>query len=221
MFETVENTSTLATTYASLAKGGWVMIPIALCSLIALTIIIEKTFWGPSRARTVPSKLLNEAKLLIASGRLEELKLLCSSSASPLAAIISSALQDPTRRREDLVASMELVGKTEALRFQKGLSILGSIAAVGPLLGLLGTVSGMITTFAAISAHGSGNPAMLASGISEALISTASGLSIAIPSLLCHRFFVNRSKLLLAELETSALEILEMIVSNSSRQKAA
>ena len=179
---------------------------------MALAVVIDRLIWGPNPRRVMPRALTDDAVRLIQAGRLDELLGRCRGDRSPLSRIIVAALSSPERSRQEIVEVMELAGKKEALQLQKRLGALGTIAAVSPLMGLLGTVFGMISTFSAISQHGTGNPALLAGGISEALVSTATGLTVAIPSLLFHRFFLNRSRQLVVEMETTALDLLEQML---------
>ncbi len=192
-----------------LASGGWVMVPLITCSLLAVTVIIERLFWGPTRERVLPEELQREAYRLLSIGRLDELQGVCRANPSPLARILLTAVRNAARPRTEILELMEVVGRREALTMQKRLSILGTIAAVGPLLGLLGTVFGMISTFHVIQSHGSGDPALMAGGISEALITTATGLTVAIPALLFYRFFLQRVRQLIVEMEVITLSLLD------------
>jgi len=194
---------------ASLVKGGFVMIPLLACSLLGATVIVERLIWGPSKSRVIPEDLQREAHRLLSLGRLAELQGICRANPSPLARILLAALRDPSRSRGEIIDAMEVVGKKEAFILQKRLGILGTIAAVGPLLGLLGTVFGMISTFHVISEHGTGDPGLMATGISEALITTATGLTVAIPALLFYRFFLQRAKQLIVEMEVIVLSLFE------------
>lgn len=205
MFESTAD----VTFFQMLIKGGWVMLPLAACSLLAVAVIIERIVWGPKRARVIPERLEKEAYHLLSTGRYDELLGLCRADDSPLARILLAGLRNSARSRAEIIDAMQTVGKKEAFELQKRVGILGSIAAVGPLLGLLGTVFGMITTFRVISQHGTGNPALMAGGIAEALITTASGLTVAIPALLFYRYFLHQSRQLIVEMETIALSLVD------------
>ena len=157
----------------------------------------------------MPERFQMEAERLLHAGKIDELMGLCRADRSALAKILLAGLRNLKRTRNEIVEAMEIIGRQEAFALQKYLSVLGTIAAVGPLLGLLGTVSGMITTFQVISTHGTGNPALMAGGISEALVTTVTGLSVAIPSLLFHRYFLQRSRSLIVEMEVTAMGLLE------------
>lgn len=192
------------------------MLPLLTCSVIALAVAIERFFFGPSRERVIPNELLNDAKQLIATKRIEELIGLCRANSSPLARILLVALRNASRSREELTDAVQVVGKSEAFKLQKNIGVLGTIAAVSPLLGLLGTVFGMIRTFHVISEHGTGNPALMAGGIAEALITTATGLTIAVPSLLLYRYFLYQARRLVVEMEVICLNLIDEIQSGLS-----
>ena len=192
-------------------RGGWVMLPLALCSLLALTVIVERCIWGPRRSRVIPDELLAQVRDLISRGRIDELMGLCRAQESPLARIVLVAARNVRRSRQEVVTAVEAVGKKEAFELQKYLPILGTIAAIAPLLGLLGTVSGMIRTFAVIKDHGVGNAPALAGGISEALLTTAVGLAIAIPTLVFHHYFRQKTRRLIVETETIVVDLLDQL----------
>ncbi|MFN8390709.1 MAG: MotA/TolQ/ExbB proton channel family protein [Bdellovibrionota bacterium] len=209
MLDSVTSTVSNGSFIETLIKGGWVMVPLLLCSFATLAVIIERLFWGPTRARVIPKQLQSDAAALLEAGRVDELLGLCRASSSPLARIMSAGLRNVARPRAEIVEAMEIVGKKEAFDLQRYLGVLGTVAAIGPLLGLLGTVFGMISTFHVISLHGTGNPALMADGIAEALVATATGLSVAIPSLLFYRFFLQRTRHLIVEMEVITLGILD------------
>jgi len=204
--------------YQLLAKGGWVMWPLFFCSLIALAVIIDRLLHGPRRARVIPTEYLNDIYDLIGRGRLEEIVGLSRANKSPLARIILVAVQNANKPREQLKDAVELAGKSEVSELQKHTSILGTIAAISPLLGLLGTVLGMIKTFDVIKIAGVGQAASLSGGISEALITTATGLTIAIPTLVFYRFFLTRTRLLVVRMEQIAFDILNSLVTEEEEQ---
>ncbi|MBP9838774.1 MAG: MotA/TolQ/ExbB proton channel family protein [Proteobacteria bacterium] len=206
----IENTDT-STFFDLVAKGGYVMIPLLVCSIISLTIILQRLFWGPSKNRIIPLELQNQAIELIKEGKIQELMGICRANKTPLGKIIYAAVSNLSRSREQMMDTIEVIGRKEALDMEKNLATLGSIAAVSPLLGLLGTVFGMISTFKVINTHGTGNPALMAGGIAEALIATATGLTIAIPSLLFYKYFINKSKNLVTEMELVAVSLIEAL----------
>jgi biopolymer transport protein ExbB len=187
------------------------MLPLALCSLVALAVILERLIWGPTRARVIPRDLEEETRRLMTLGRYEELTGICRGNKSPLARIILSVLKNAGRPRSDAVEAVKIQGKREVLELQRYLNVLGTIAAITPLLGLLGTVFGMIETFSVIQTQGVGNAEALAGGISEALITTAVGLSIAIPTLVFYRHFLQKAKKLVVDIESLAVDILDHV----------
>lgn len=191
----------------TLKSGGWTMLPLVLCSLTAVTIVIEKFLYGPTKARALPRDFEVQALTLAKVGKVEELYRLSQQHKTPAARIIQSIIGEGTPERSALERAAALQGRKEIEHYERFISILGSIAAVGPLLGLLGTIFGMIDTFHIISSAGAGNPKMMASGISEALVSTATGLTVAIPALLFYRFFQGRVRSVTSDLEFFSEEI--------------
>jgi biopolymer transport protein ExbB len=194
-----------------LYKGGWVMVPLVLCSLISLAVVIERLIWGPNRRRILPQKLVQEVIKLIDGDRLDELLGLCRASNTPLARIILVALQNISRPRLEVMEAVEIAGRNEAMNLQRYIGALGTIASISPLLGLLGTVFGMIKTFSVVQVQNMGNPQALAGGIAEALITTAAGLTIGIPSLVFYRYFLGKTRKLVVEMETLAVQVVSKL----------
>lgn len=190
-------------------KGGPMMWPLLSCSIIALAIIIERMFSLRQR-KIIPKDLVEEVERLTRMGRLTDIEQLLKRSSSPICPIILVAIRNAGMRREIIKDYMEEAGATEAYSIERYIDILGIIATISPLLGLLGTVSGMITSFQAVGATGNESQ-MLAAGISEALITTATGLSIGIPVYIFYRFFIARSDYLLLEMEKTSARILEYL----------
>lgn len=183
-------------------KGGIVVIPLVLCSIVALAIILER-LWVTRRSRVIPKNLDLQVGELVRVGKIDEAISVCRRDDSPLAHLLISALRAVERPRDEFLEVVQLTGKRELSLLLRFVGVLGTIAAIAPLLGLLGTVVGIIKTFALIEQHGIGNPQLLAGGISEALIATASGICIAVPSVIFYRFFLQRAKSLALELEES------------------
>lgn len=204
-----------------LEKGGWTMVPLALCSLAALAVVIERLLWGPSRSRVMPAAFLREIEELLSRRRFDELLGVCRSRTSPIARILTTAIQHRSKPRAELRQTLESAGRQEAMLLQRRLGVLGTIAVISPLLGLLGTVFGMIETFTVIQSDGIGNAAALAGGISEALITTATGLTIAIPCLVFYRFFIHQSRRLIIEMEGFAMSAAEQLSQLNLDQPAA
>ncbi len=168
--------------------GGWLMLPILACSVVALAIIIER-LWTLRRSRVIPRKLVAQVWNLHRSHRLLPASITALGQSSPLGRILAAGLINRNHSREIMKEAIEETGRQVVHEMERYLNTLGTVASITPLLGLLGTVIGMIKVFSAIMAHGVGNPGVLAGGISEALITTAAGLSVAIPSLMFHRYF--------------------------------
>ena len=184
--------------------GGWLMIPIVLCSIAAMAIIVER-LWSLQRKRVAPEDLAVEVREWVRRGALTEERVQALRESSPLGRILASALAGRDLDREFMKEGIEDVGRHVVHELGRYLDALGTIAAITPLLGLLGTVIGMIRVFSAITAQGVGEPGVLAGGISEALITTAAGLTVAIPSLLFYRFFRGRVEELVVTMEQEAL----------------
>jgi biopolymer transport protein ExbB len=186
------------------------MLPIILCSVVAVAIIGER-FWVLKQEKVVPNNLVAQVWQLHRKHELnaERIKLLRDSS--PLGRILAAGLINMQHERDVMKEAIEETGRQVVLELERFLNTLGTIASITPLLGLLGTVIGMIKVFAAITAQGVGNPTVLAGGISEALITTAAGLSVAIPSLMFYRYFRGRVDMLVIKMEEEALKLVEVI----------
>ncbi|MCD6570054.1 MAG: MotA/TolQ/ExbB proton channel family protein [Deltaproteobacteria bacterium] len=190
-------------------KGGPMMWPLLACSIIAITIFLERLF-TLRRDKIIPPTLVYEVERLTRMGRLSDIEQLCKRNSSPICSVIIVAIKNAGMRREIIKDYMEEAGAREAYTIERYIDILGIIATISPLLGLLGTVSGMIKSFNAVGTLGTESQ-MLASGISEALITTAAGLSIGIPVYICYRFLIARSDYLLLEMEKTSARILEYL----------
>lgn len=182
------------------AHGGIAVVLLGVCSVIAVGIILER-FWMTRRSRVLPRNLDAQITELLRGGRMEEALAVCRREDSPLARLVFSGIRAAGRPREEFNEIVELTGRRELSQLQRFVPVLGTIAAIAPLLGLLGTVVGIIKTFGLIEVHGIGNPQLLAGGISEALIATAAGIGIAVPAVIFYRYFLNRTKQLALELE--------------------
>lgn len=190
--------------------GGWLMLPILLCSVIALAIVGER-FWSLQTKRITPPNLVAQVWQWHKSGSLDDEHIQALAKNSPLGRILAAGLVNRHHPREIMKEAIEDVGRQVVHELDRYLNTLGTVAAVTPLLGLLGTVIGMIKVFAAITAHGVGNPGVLAGGISEALITTAAGLSVAIPSLIFYRYFRGKVNGLVLKMEEEALKMLDVM----------
>jgi biopolymer transport protein ExbB len=191
-------------------KGGPLLYPIFFCSILALGIFFER-LWVFAKVRKGAQELVNEVEKHLLKGELEEAISLCQNSRNPLARILLTAMKLAGKPRDLIKQEVEEVGALETVVVNRYLGLLSTIATISPLLGLLGTVIGMIQAFNVIAVHGVGTPATLGGGISQALITTAAGLSVAIPAILLHRYLVSRSGLLIVEIEEHSLHILNIV----------
>ena len=192
------------------SRGGPLMYPILLCSVIAWAIFLDR-FVAFFNARRNMLTLQIQVSELLQKNEDEEAIALCRDQKSPLAKILRIVLKNRGCSRSDLKALADEVGEREAVALQKYLGLLGTIANITPLLGLLGTVLGMIKAFNLLAAAGVGNPMTLGGGISEALITTAAGLTVAVPTILLHRYLSSRSERLVLELEEVTMEIIDRV----------
>ncbi|WP_177217568.1 MotA/TolQ/ExbB proton channel family protein [Ectothiorhodospira mobilis] len=190
--------------------GGWLMLPILACSVLALAIVLER-LWTLRRRRVVPPRLVVQIWQWLQAGELDDARLRALREGSPLGRILASGLVNRVHSREVMKESIEDTGRQVAHELERFLNTLGTIAAVTPLLGLLGTVLGMIQVFSVITAVGVGDPGELAGGISQALITTAAGISVAVPSLVFHRYFRGRVDELVLEMEQEAIRLVEVL----------
>ncbi|GAB2598633.1 MotA/TolQ/ExbB proton channel family protein [Nitrincola alkalisediminis] len=191
-------------------SGGWLMVPIILCSVAAMAICFER-LWFLKRSRVLPAGLLSETLELIRSGEMTPEHLRVIKASSPLGTIIVAGINNSRSGRVIMKESIEEAAGHVVHDLERFLTSLGTIAAITPLLGLLGTVVGMIKVFTEIMILGTGNASVLAGGISEALITTAAGLSIAIPALVMHRYFQRRVNTLVLTMEQEAVKLVEVI----------
>ena len=193
-----------------LYRGGILMAPILVFSVVALGIFLER-LWVLRRSLILPEEQLSQLENLLRKKKIPEARTYCQQHPSPLTRILFAGLQQYGNSRYLIKENMEERGKAEALELKKYIGLLHTIASVSPLLGLLGTVSGMIKVFSTISVEGVGDPASLATGISEALITTAAGLTVAIPTFLGQRYLAGRAERLVHMLEEYATYLLNLL----------
>ena len=186
------------------------MLPIVLCSIAAMGIIGER-FWSFRKNKILPAALVPQIWKLSREGKLDAAALRSLKMSSPLGAIMAAGLANSHHGRDIMRTSIEEVGRQVVHELERFLNTLGTIASITPLLGLLGTVVGMIKVFSAIMQHGVGDPAILAGGISEALITTAAGLTVAIPSLIFHRYFERLVDEYVLNMEDEALKLIDVL----------
>jgi len=190
--------------------GGLLMWPILVCSVISLAIIIER-FWSLQQKRIAPKHLVTQVWQWAKVGHLDNRRIQNLRISSPLGRILAAGLVNRAHEREVMKESIEEIGRQVAHSLDRFLNTLGTIASITPLLGLLGTVIGMIKVFAVITTHGVGDASILAGGISEALLTTAAGLSVAIPTLMFHRYFRGKVNDLVMTMEQEALKMVEVM----------
>jgi biopolymer transport protein ExbB len=191
-------------------SGGWLMIPIIGCSAIAMAIILER-FWTLRSKAVIPPDLGEQVRAWALSRKLDEIHVQALAENSPLGRILAAALRNRSRSREIIKESVEDTGRHVLHDLERYLNSLGTIAGISPLMGLLGTVIGMIKVFSSILIHGVGDAAQLAGGISQALITTAAGLTVAIPAYFFHRHFLGKVSALVIRMEEQAVALVDAI----------
>lgn len=196
--------------YELVQAGGWLMIPILLCSVLALAIITER-LWTLRQKKVIPTKLVTGIWNLLNNDALTERHIVEIEKGSPLGRVLAAGLINRHLSRQQVRESIEETGRFVVHEMERFLNTLGTISTITPLLGLLGTVIGMIKVFTAITIIGVGDPGQLAGGISEALITTAAGLTVAIPSLIFHRHLKRKIDELVIGMEQEAMKLVEFI----------
>ncbi len=199
-------------------SGGWLMYPIILCSVIALAIVGER-FWALQRNKVCPQHLLAQIWTWIKNNELDNSHIKTLQSGSPLGRVLAAGLINRHHDRAVMKEVIDETGRQVLVELERFLNTLGIIAQISPLLGLLGTVIGMIQVFAAITLEGVGNAAPLAGGISVALITTAAGLFVAIPSLMAHRYFERKVDELVISMEQEAMKLVEVLMGLRERDQ--
>ena len=200
--------------------GGWPMLPLLLLSAIALAIIVER-FWALRRKSVLPPGLGGEVRAWASRGKLDPAHIESLRKTSPLGALLASALDVRNRPREEIRERVEDVGRHLAHRMERYLNALGTIAAAGPLLGLFGTVVGMIQMFLGIMDYGVGDVNQLAGGIGKALVCTATGMVVAVPAMMFHRYFRARVDSYLVDMEHEAIQLMDAIDPRAKRSALA
>ncbi len=190
--------------------GGFLMWPIIACSVISMAIVLER-LWAYQTRKVIPDYLLAQIWQLHQKGDISAAHISTIRDGSPLGRILAAGLVNRNHSRVIMKESIEEEGRQVVHELDRYLNTLGTIASIAPLLGLLGTVIGMIKVFTAITTAGVGNPGVLAGGISEALITTAAGLSVAIPALIFHRYLNGRVDRLVLSMEAEALKMVEVM----------
>ncbi|MDY0184762.1 MAG: MotA/TolQ/ExbB proton channel family protein [Desulfuromonadaceae bacterium] len=200
------------------SKGGPLMYPILACSVLALGIFFER-LWTYTSLRRRGTKLYAEVQSLVRADKIAEARAVCERGNFMLSHIFLAALEAAGSQRKHIKTLVEEAGSYEVSALERYLGLLGTIAAITPLLGLLGTVLGMIKAFTELAAQGVGTPETLGAGISEALITTAAGLSVAIPVMLLHKYLSSRADMLADEFEICALQLVDKLAVDSLQNR--
>jgi biopolymer transport protein ExbB len=196
------------------------MWPIILCSTIAVGIVLER-LWTLQARRVLPPDLTRRVWQLVDSGQVNAKVIEALEQNSPMGRLLAVGLTHHNRPREILRERMEDAGRHVVHDLERFLNTLGTIAGVSPLLGLLGTVTGIIKAFNAISVGGMGDPRLLSGGISEALVTTAAGLCVAIPSLISYRYLRGRVERIVVQMEKDATSFSDALETRAARKAAA
>jgi biopolymer transport protein ExbB len=191
-----------------LIAGGWAMVPILLCSAVALAIILER-FWSLRRKSVVPPELGEQVLAWARTRKLDPGHIETLRANSPLGEILAAALSVRMRSREIIKERVEDTGRHVVHRLERFLNTLGTIALISPLLGLLGTVFGLIEMFFAVMVSGVGDPLKMAGGIGQALVCTATGLCVAIPAYFFHRYFRGRVADYVVDMEEQTIRLID------------
>ncbi len=199
--------------------GRYMMIPIALCSLVGLAIFLERLH-TLRRGRIVVPEIVSAVETLPRASDFSVAYAVCERHPGPFANLVRAGLDNAENAWEIIRDVLQEAGRQEGVRLLRNLRVLETIAAVAPLLGLLGTVVGMIRVFAGISQIGLGNPEALSSGISEAMVTTAAGLMVGIPALVAHNWLEGRAQGIVFELEVYATRVLDTLRARRQRLTA-
>ena len=202
-----------------LIAGGWPMVPILLCSAVALAIILER-FWSLRRKSVVPAELGEQVLAWARTRKLDPGHIETLRANSPLGEILASALSVRMRSREIIKERVEDTGRHVVHRLERFLNTLGTIALISPLLGLLGTVFGLIEMFFAVMVSGVGDPLKMAGGIGQALVCTAAGLCVAIPAYFFHRYFRGRVADYVVDMEEQTIRLIDELSAHAETPPA-
>ena len=186
------------------------MVPILLCSILALAIILERS-WALRQAQVMPDGLLAQVRAWLQQDALDGDRLDALRNSSQLGRVLAAGLSLHQQTLEERKTAIEDAGRRGAVELERFLAALGTIAMISPLLGLLGTVWGLIVVFDQIMTTGLGQPSDLAGGIAQALITTAAGLAVAIPAVIFHRFFQRKVSVLISQMESVAHQLMDVL----------
>jgi biopolymer transport protein ExbB len=200
----------MSTMWEIVRAGGWMMGPIILASIIAVAITLER-LWTLQDRRVLPADLTRRVWDLVDNNLVTDQVIAALQQNSPLGKVLAAGLANRHRSREALMERLEDTGRHVVHELERFLNTLGTIAGVSPLLGLLGTVGGIIKAFNAINEGGVGDPRMLSGGIAQALVTTAAGLCVAIPSLIAYRYLRGRVDRIVIEIEKDAIQLADAL----------
>ena len=189
------------------------MYVIAVASVVGFAVFLER-MWSLQRAKVCPRELMDRIIALVAEGDTRDALVVANEASSCVGAVFAAILRKAGQPLPFVKEAAEEVGRQEAARLERFVGVLGTVASITPLLGLLGTVTGMIGVFQRVAQTGVGNPLDMAAGIWEALLTTAFGLSVGIPALIAHRFMLSRVDGLVLELEEESLRLAELVASD-------
>ena len=206
--------------YEIIKAGGWLMWPLILCSVISIAIITER-FWALRRGRILPKQVMAQIWTWYKRNELTNEAIQSLREGSPLGRVLAAGLMNRRHSRAVMKESIEEAGRVEVHEMERFLNTLGTIAAVAPLLGLLGSVVGLMEVFSSMTTHGVGNPQALGAGISKIMIATASGLAVAIPSLIFYRYFQGLVDEFAISLEQEAIKLVEVLQGEREREAAS
>jgi len=198
-------------------SGGWMMLPIILASVAAMTIIGER-LWSLQKKYVTPANLIPTIQQWLSRKELDLARIKALRESSPLGRILAAALANRQHEPQIIKEAVEDSGRHVAAELERYLNTLGTIAGIAPFLGLLGTVLGMIEMFSGLGSASVGDPALVARGIAQALVSTAAGLLVAIPSLMFYRYLRGRVNALLIDMEQDALALIEILQGRRERE---
>ena len=201
-------------------RGGPTMYVLLLCSVVAVAVFVER-LWATRSERIAPRQLIREVNELLKQGKLQEALARCVGSHSAAGAIFAAVLRKADQPEPVLKEAAQEVGRREAARLERFVEAVGVVAALGPLLGLLGTVLGMIKVFQKVNEVGAGSPVEMAAGIWEALLATAFGLLVGIPALVMYRFLLARADSLVLDLEDEAVALVDTLKSGKAAASTA
>ncbi|MGA9855937.1 MAG: MotA/TolQ/ExbB proton channel family protein [Gammaproteobacteria bacterium] len=199
-------------------SGGWLMAPLILCSIVVVAIVAER-LWTLQTKRVAPEHLAAQVWNWLKNGELDDDRLEALRAGSPLGRILAAGLEHRHAKRDVMNEAIEDTGRHVVHELDRYLITLGTIATISPLLGLLGTVVGIMRVFAAISTTGLGNPQALAGGISQALITTVAGLTVAIPAYILHRYLRGKVDELVVRMERETMRLMNAVRGVDSAQE--